>query len=41
MALDELLDGGSLTGRHAGVILTMWLGIVLVAGLLLVLNLPS
>lgn len=41
MALDDLLDGGSLTGRQAGVILTAWLGIVLVAGVLLVVNLPS
>lgn len=41
MAISETLNGESLTGRQAALIFFGWLGLVLVAGLLLVLSLPS
>ncbi|MFC3956880.1 hypothetical protein [Halovivax cerinus] len=40
MALAEFLDGESLTGKQAAAIFFGWLGLVVLAGLALVLSLP-
>ena len=41
MSLAEFLDGEGLTGKQAVAIFFGWLGLVVLAGLILVVSLPS
>ena len=41
MALAEIFDGEALTGQHAAAILFAWLGLVILAGVALVVNIPA